>query len=143
MILKIKNLPVKILIVGVIKKGYSILMRNKFPGAGPYIETWYSFSADFVSGKEPSIVFKEYIKDFIGIDILPIKYLFWDTEVKKDYDGVKKQFIYLNIEFKYISGNILVPKDLKGIEWVSLKKLSSLDIVPPFVVLFKKLKYLK
>jgi hypothetical protein len=118
-------------------------MRKKFAGSKPYVETWYSFGAEFISGEDPLETFKNFIKGFAGIDISPTKHLSWDTETKEDHDGILKQFVYLDAEFKYLSGDLIVPEGLEKVEWIPLENLSQLDIVPPSVVLFKKLGYLK
>lgn len=133
----------KILIIGNIIKGNSVLMRKKFAGSEPYQETWYSFGVEFVPGEDPGEVFKKYTKGFTGIDISPVRSFFWDAEIKKDHDGIEKQFIYLNLECEYISGKPTIPKDYEKIEWIPIEKLSTIDIVPPSVIMFKKLRYLK
>lgn len=137
------NLPIKVLIIGTINKGPSVLMRKKFAGSKPYNETWYSFGCDFIDGKNPADTFTEFIKGFVGIDVFPIKNLSWDTEIKEDHDGIPKQFIYLEVEFEYLSGSLTLPEGLEKVEWIPIKNLSELDIVPPSVILFKKLGYLK
>ncbi len=138
-----QNIPTKILIIGNIKKDDSVLMRKKFVGSKPYEETWYSFGAEFIPGEEPLKTFKDFIKAFVGINISPTKQLSWDTETKEDHDGVLKQFVYLNAEFEYVSGELIVPENLEKVEWIPIQNLSQLDIVPPSIVLFKKLGYLK
>ena len=138
----LNNLPLKVLIIGNIKKGDAILMRKKFAGSKPYIETWYSFGCDFVSGEEPMTTFVNFIKTFVGINVAPVKYLFWDFETKEDIDGVLKQFIYLDAEFEYVSGEVMVLEGLEKVEWITISQLQNLDIVPPSVKLFKKLQYL-
>jgi len=137
-----KNLPLKILIIANIKKGDFILMRKKFKGSKPYAETWYSFGCDFILGQDPQFTFKTFIKSFLNIDVSFIKSLSWDLEIKNDIDGICKQFIYLDAEFKYISGDIIVPEGLEKVEWIPTNQLKNLDIVPPSVKLFKKLGYL-
>lgn len=131
----------KILIIGNIKKGNSILMRKKFAGSGPYKETWYSFGSEFIAGEDPSQTFKKYVKNFVGIEITPIRYFFWDTEIKKDHDGTEKQFIYLDLECEYASGEPLVPEDLEKVEWVPIEKLNTIDVVLPSVEMFQRLGY--
>lgn len=139
---ELPTMPIKLLIIGVIKRDDSILMRKKFAGSAPYDETWYSFGCDFISGVNPAITFAEYVRSFVGVTVAVQDHLSWDTEVKEDYDGVMKQFIYLNIECAYVSGDIVVPESLEKVEWVSLQNLENLDIVPPSIALFKKLGYL-
>jgi hypothetical protein len=136
-------MPTKILIIGNILKGSSVLMRKKFAGSEPYEETWYSFGAEFVPGEDPGETFKKYIKSFAGVDVSPVRNFFWDTETKKDHDGIKKQFIYLDLECEYISGEPTIPQGHEKIEWIPIEKLPSIDVVPPSVIVFKKLEYLK
>jgi len=131
----------KILIIGVIKKDNTILMRKKFPGSQPYKETWYSFGCEFVPGEAPEDTFQKYIKNLLSIDISPLRQLSWDTEKKSDYDGIEKQFIYLELEFSYVSGQHIVPSEFEDVQWIALEKLKDLDVVPPSVQLFKRLGY--
>jgi len=136
-------MAIKILIIGNILKGNSVLMRKKFAGSEPYLETWYSFGSEFVPGEDPGESFKKYIKVFAGIDISPVQNFFWDTEVKKDHDGIEKQFVYLDLECKYISGEPVIPKGHEKIEWIPIETLSKIDVVPPSVAMFQKLGYLQ
>ena len=69
------------------------------------------------------------------------KKISWDTEVKKDLDGIEKFFVYLDVECQYESGAIVVAEGIEKIEWVKLKDLYRYDIVPPSKTLFKKLGY--
>lgn len=133
----------KILIIGNILKDGSVLMRKKFAGSEPYEETWYSFGVEFVAGEDPGETFKKYIKDLVGVDVSPVQNFFWDTETKKDHDDTEKQFIYLDLECEYVSGEPVVPEGHEKIEWIPLEKLSTIDVVPPSVSMFKKLGYLK
>lgn len=109
----------------------------------PYQETWYSFGAEFAPGEDPGETFKKYIKGLAGVDVFPMRNFFWDTEIKKDHDGIEKQFIYLDLECEYISGEPTFPKGHEKIEWIPIEKISELDVVPPSVTMFKNLGYLK
>lgn len=117
-------------------------MRKKFAGSKPYVETWYSFGCDFVSGEEPMSAFIGFINNLVGINIVPVEYLSWDCEIKEDHDGIKKHFIYLDAKFDYIDGEIVVPEVLEKVEWIPVSRLGELDIVPPSVKLFRRLGYL-
>ncbi len=133
----------KILIIGNIIKGNSVLMRKKFAGSEPYQETWYSFGAEFVPGEDPGETFKKYIKGLAGVDVSPVRNFFWDTETKNDHDGIEKQFIYLDLECEYVSGEPITPVGHEKIEWIPIENLSAIDVVPPSVTMFKKFGYLK
>jgi len=137
------SLPVKILIVGNIRKGDSVLLRKKFHGAKPYIETWYSFGCELKPDESPKDTFIQYIKECLGIVVAPLNHLSWDSETKVDHDEIRKFFIYLEIECDYLSGKIAVPKDLEKVEFVPVSDLSKLDIVPPSMKMFKRLGYIK
>jgi len=131
-----------ILIIGLVKKGDSILLRKKPAGSKPYMETWYSPGTEFAPGKDPAQAFIEYLKNYVGITVRMTKQLPEDTEVKADRVGVVKQYNYLNFEFEYVSGELELPEDLEKIEFVPVDKLQRLDIVPPSVKMFKRLGYL-
>ena len=132
----------KILVIGVIKKEDGVLMRKKPDGSKPYKETWYLFGSEMNESESPEETFILWAKDNLGIDIKLVKHLGWDTEVKEDYDGAVKRFIYLDIEFGYVSGEPKVFKGAEKVEWVPINKLKDYDIVPPSVILFEKLGYL-
>lgn len=135
-------LPTKTLIIGVIKKDDSILLRKKFKGSKPYTETWYSFGTEYNPDETPADTFIQYIKETVGIDVRPTAELSQSTETKPDPDGIQKQFIYLNLECEYISGDISIPPDLETVAWIPLQQLAEIDIVPPSVALFKRLGFL-
>lgn len=136
------SLPVKILIIGNIKKNDSVLLRKKHAGSKPYKETWYSFGCEFSAGDNPADIFISYIKNYIEITISEGKKLFWDEEIKEDHDGIIKHFIYLVYEFYYVSGDIVVPKELEKVEFIKIEKLQNYDVVPPSVKLFRRIGYI-
>ncbi len=137
------TLPNKILIIGTIRKDESILLRKKFANSEPYKETWYSFGCEFVSGEDPADTFSKYINDSLGIAILSKKHLSWDTEIKTDHDGLAKQFVYLELEANYVSGEMQIPDGLEKVEFVAIDDLPDLDIVPPSVKMFRRIGYLE
>lgn len=134
--------PVKILVIGVVRNGDTVLMRKKPAGSKPYTETWYSFGCEFVPGEDIETSFSQYLIKYIGITVKPIKRLSWGAEVKEDHYGIPTQFIYLDVEFTYKAGEIRVPDELEKVEWVPIDALKELDIVPPSVALFKELGYI-
>jgi hypothetical protein len=137
------SLPIKILVIGNIKKDDAILLRKKFAGAKPYPETWYSFGCELKPEENPADTFVQYIKEYLGVIATPLNHLSWDFETKIDHDGAQKFFIYLEIECEYVSGDIRTPNELEKVEFVSFDDLSKLDIVPPSVKMFKHLGYIK
>lgn len=135
----------KVLNIAVIENDGKILMRKKPDGSQPYKETWYSFGGEIVDGKSPEEAAKEIVKLQTGINIKLRKNLSWDTEIKKDLDGEIKQFIYLDSLYDYVDGNLQIGKNqnIEKLEWIPIEDLRQYDIVPPSVILFKKLGYLK
>ena len=93
--------------------------------------------------EDPKETFAKYIENYLGITVSPSKHLSWDTEIKEDHDGIKKQFIYLELEVDCISGEIKVPEELEKIEFIPIDSLPNLDIVPPSVKMFKRIGYFK
>jgi hypothetical protein len=132
----------KILVIGVIEREDSILMRKKPDGSKPYKETWYSFGAESTGEDTPENIFKTWVFKELGIKIEIKKRLGWDTEVKVDHDGEIKNFVYLDILCEYISGETKIPDGAEKVEWIPKEELSSYEIVPPSITLFKKLGYL-
>lgn len=135
------DLPIKILIIGVIKKDNSILLRKKFKGSKPYKETWYLFGCETKENSDQTATFIDYAKNNLGVNLEFIRDLPEDTETKEDHDGVKKYFIYITKEFNYISGEPILPKDHEVIEFVNFEKLKELDIVPPARKVLKEVNY--
>lgn len=135
----------KVLNIAVIEHNGKILMRKKPDGSQPYKETWYSFGGEIIDGKNPEEAAKEIVKLQTGINIKLRKNLSWDTEIKKDLDGEEKQFIYLDSLYDYVDGNLIIGdnQNIEKLEWISIEDLEQYDIVPPSVILFKKMGYLK
>lgn len=132
----------KVLVIAVVKKENTILMRKKPEGSPPYSETWYLFGAEIVAGENPEEAIIEEIRLKSGITVSVNHRISWDIEVKNDLDGIEKFFVYLDIECEYESGEITVGEGIERIEWVKIEDLSRYDIVPPSRALFKKLGYL-
>lgn len=132
----------KILIVGIIQKDDSTLLRKKFPGSLPYKETWYSFGCDFQPDEDPRETYRSYLLEHVGIEVEVTRALSWNTEVKEDHDGETKRFVYLELECSYVSGDPRVPEGHESVRFVPQGELSSLDLVPPSVDMFRRAGYL-
>lgn len=130
------------MIIGVITNGNKVLMRKKSDGSLPYKETWYLFGGELTSSVSPKEAIQKQIEKQAGIKINLIKPLACDTEIKKDHDGIKKLFVYLDYLCEYVSGVLKPSADIERLEWVEINNLKDYDIVPPTKVLFKKLGYL-
>ena len=98
----------KILIIAVVVKDDSILMRKKPDGSLPYKETWYLFGAELESGKTIEDSIKDELLNKTGVKIELDKQLSWDTEVKKDLDGEVKQFVYLDVLCSFVFGDLKI-----------------------------------
>lgn len=133
----------KVLVIGIITDGTKILMRKKPEGSLPYKETWYIFGGQLTSDLIPEQAIKNQVKKQTSIDINFVKSLGWDTEVKKDLDGIEKQFVYLDCLCEYVSGELHPSPDIEKLEWVEIENLKNYDLVPPSKVLFRKLGYIK
>jgi len=135
----------KILNIAVIEHNGKILMRKKPDGSLPYKETWYLFGGEVNNGISPEEATKELVKLQTGINIKLRENLTWDTEIKNDLDGERKQFIYLDSMYDYIDGELKIGEDqnIEKLEWIPVEDLPKYDIVPPSIVLFNKLGYLK
>lgn len=132
----------KVLIVGVVKKDGTILMRKKPDGSPPYNETWYIFGAEATPDIHPDQAIINEVKSKSGINVSVTSKISWDTEIKHDLDGIEKFFVYLDVECEYVDGDIVVGEGIEKIEWVKPEDLASYDIVPPSRILFEKLGYL-
>lgn len=132
----------KVLIVGVVKKDGAILMRKKPDGSPPYKETWYIFGAEATPDMSPDETIKTEVLTKSGAHVRVTNKISWDTEIKNDLDGIKKFFIYLDIECEYESGDLQVASGIEKLEWVRPEDLAKYDIVPPSRILFQKLGYM-
>lgn len=132
----------KVLIVAVVEKDGAILMRKKPAGSSPYKETWYIFCAEAKSDISPDDSVKAEVLGKAGITISVKNKISWDTEVKKDLDGVTKFFVYLDVMCQYESGELRPGEGIEKLEWVRPENLDEYDIVPPSRILFEKLGYI-
>lgn len=132
----------KVLIIGIVKHDNAILMRKKPDGSLPYKETWYIFGAEGVAGENPETTLINHIIKTTGVTVAVSERLSWDSEVKKDLDGIEKLFFYLDTLCEYVSGELEITEGIEKLEWVPIKKLTEYDIVPPSRILFKKLGYI-
>lgn len=135
-------MPTKVLIIAIIKKGNTVLMRKKPDGSPPYKQTWYLFGAEATADQSPNEALKEHVRRQTGIEITIGKKFSWDSEVKNDLDGIEKFFVYLDVLCEYESGELTLSPGIEKLEWVEISNLSEYDIVPPSVEVFKKLDYL-
>ena len=118
-------------------------MRKKPEGSLPYNQTWYLFGGELTSDMTPQEAIKKQVKNQANIDINFVKSLDWDTEEKKDLDGIKKYFVYLNCLCEYDSGDLLPSSDIEKLEWIKTGDLINYDIVPPAKALLQRLGYLE
>jgi len=134
----------KVLNIAVIEYNGKVLMRKKPNGSLPYKETWYLFGGEVAEGQSPEEATIEIVKLQTGINIKLRKNLTWDTEIKNDLDGERKQFIYLDSMYDYVDGELKIGENqnIEKLEWIPIEKLSEYDIVPPSIILFEKLGYL-
>ncbi len=132
----------KILVIGVVRKGEEILLRKKPEGSLPYKETWYLFGGELTGDSIPEKAIQDQLEKQAGIKIKMIEQLSWDAEVKKDHDGERKLFVYLDCLCEYVSGKLKAAEGIERLKWVDTKELSKYDHVPPSRKLLKKLGYL-
>lgn len=140
----LNNLTEKTLIIAVIENDDAILMRKKPFGSEPYKETWYLFGCELISDQDNSTTLKNYLKTEFGVDVeVNGEQISFANEVKMDHDGIEKFFTYINMQCRYLGGTLVVPKGLERVDWVPKEKLANYDLVPPSVLLLKKLGYLQ
>jgi len=133
----------KTLIIAMVQNGNKVLLRKKPDGSPPYKETWYLFGGELVAGSKPEKILQNALKTQAGINIKLVKELGWDTEVKKDHDGVEKLFVYLDALCEYVDGELSPAPEIDKLEWVEIDNLKDYDLVPPSKKLFSKLGYVK
>src|SRR3989344_5903481 len=120
-----KNLTTKELIIAIIEKDDSILMRKKPEGSLPYKETWYLFGCEPINNQDNLTTLKNYLRAELGINVKVSNELIApDFEIKQDHDGIEKNFIYVNLRCKYIDGTPKIPKGAERVEWIPKDKLS-------------------
>ncbi|MDR1033027.1 MAG: NUDIX domain-containing protein [Candidatus Nomurabacteria bacterium] len=136
-------MKVKVLNIAVVEKNGAVLMRKKPDGSPPYSETWYLFGGEVADGISPEEATKEIVKKQTGADIELRENIGWDTEIKNDLDGERKQFIYLDSIWDHTGGDLVAGEGIEKVEFVPIEKLGDYDIVPPSRTLFEKLGYIK
>ena len=136
------GMETKVLIVAVVEKDGAILMRKKPAGSPPYKETWYIFGAEAKSDTSPDDLVKAEVFGKAGVLVTVKNKISWDTEVKKDLDGITKFFVYLDVMCEYESGELRAGEGIEQLEWVRPENLDEYDIVPPSRILFEKLGYI-
>ncbi len=132
----------KVLIVGIVRQGNTVLMRKKPDGSPPYAETWYIFGAELLPGLDPDTAIKAQVRLQAGIEISVAEKFSWNTEVKNDLDGIEKQFVYLDVLCDYVTGDIVASEGIERLEFISTSQLHDYDVVPPSVDVFKKLGWM-
>jgi len=139
----IDSMQTKVLAIAVVKKDDAILMRKKPDGSPPYKETWYLFGVEITPGVNLDQALIDEIRMKSGISVKVKKKLSWDTETKNDLDGIKKFFVYLDVECEYVDGDIRVAEGIEKIEWVKPEDFDKYDLVPPSKTLFQSLGYMR
>ena len=138
------NLLTKELIIAVIEKDDTVLIRKKPAGSPPYEETWYLFGCEPIAEQDNPTTLKNYLKTELDIDVdVSNELIPSDFEIKQDHDGIEKNFIYINLHCKYLGGEPKTPKGVERVEWIPKDKLTEYDIVPPSTKLFKTLRWLQ
>jgi len=133
----------KVLLVAVVEnENGDVLLRKKPDGSPPYKETWYIFGAELTAGEPLEALVTNHIRKQAGITVKIRERKMWDTEVKNDLDGIRKQFVYLDLICDYVEGELTLSEGVEKLEWVPKVKLGEYDNVPPSIELFKKLGYL-
>jgi NUDIX domain len=132
-----------VLVIGVIKKGNSVLLRKKPKGSPPYKETWYVFGGE-INGKSqnPEKILAYVLKNQAGINIRPIEHIGWDVEVKQNHRGKKTYYVYVDYLCRYVSGKLIAGNGIERLEWVPIPKLKKYDLVPPSRKLFRRMGYI-
>lgn len=132
----------KKVIIAVVENENRVLLRKKPEGSPPYQETWYLFGTEEIAGEDISRTIVSYLKDEVGIETEFVKENGKDEETKQDHDGETKHFVYTDVLCKYKSGEPRIPTGVERVEWIEKENLKNYDLVPPSVVLFKKIGYL-
>lgn len=133
----------RVLIVAVVERDDMVLMRKKPDGSPPYDETWYIFGVAATPEVPVDKAITEEVRVKAGVDIAVRDKVSWDTEIKRDTDGVEKFFVYLDVICEYTGGELVAGDGVERLEWVDKARLDEYDIVPPSRVLFQKLGYME
>ena len=131
------------MIIGVVKKGNSILLRKKPEGSPPYKETWYLFGGELdLANPNPEKVLKTALKKQAGIEIKITHRVGWDMETKPNHKGNMTFYIYLDYLCEYVSGELVPEQGIEKLEWIPIRKLFNYDLVPPSRTLLQEIGYL-
>ena len=136
-----QDLPIKKLLMAVIKKDTAVLMRKKPAGSPPYSETWYLFGCEKDPMKDDTETLAEYLFNTLGIVVNNFSETGQEGEIKEDHDGITKQFVYINFTCTYKAGEIKTPAGLEKVAWILKDELARYDIVPPAIILLRAIGY--
>ena len=110
----------RIVVVGLIRKGYQVLLGQKHPGKGPYPDTWHLPGGGVELEKENTeeAVIRE-IKEETNLTVKNLKRVVWDTDIEPDKHGEPTYYIFLQYVCDYESGKLVPGDDMYHFEWVN------------------------
>ncbi len=133
----------RVCVVGIIKKGDSILLGRKAPGKGPYPDTWHIPGGGIKLGEETceQAISREILEE-TGISVKNLKKVGWSTDIEPNKHGVETYYIFLIYEAEYDSGELQANDDLIHIEWVKISELKTKNLNRPTEKYFKSLGFI-
>lgn len=124
--------------VAVVKDGDKVLLRKMNPRKSPYNQLWALFGGRIFDDGSVADALNSELSTRWGFTVRIDERLWWDEEIKIDYDSEEKRFIYLDVICSLTSG---APRPGEGelLEWVSELDLEQYDLNPPTRILIDRL----
>lgn len=133
----------RVIVVGLIENGDSILVGKKSDGVGPYPNTWH-IPGGGVNLEEETLeeALKREMFEEAGIEIEDIEPIGFDEDYENDKHGETTHYVFLDFKATCSSENVSAGDDMKSLQWVKKEELKNLNLNKPTKKLLQKLKYL-
>ncbi len=128
--------------VAIVKNGESILLRKMDPAKSPYKQLWALFGGRVEGDESITEALNKELMARWNFTVSIDEKLWWDEEIKIDFDSEDKHFIYLDAICTVESGEPHPVNENETLEWVPITKLKEYDINPPTKVLLQRLGFL-
>jgi 8-oxo-dGTP pyrophosphatase MutT (NUDIX family) len=130
----------KVCASAVIKKGDFYLFGKKAKDVGPYPNKWLIIGGGVKLGEETiEEALRREIKEEANIEVTNLRKLGFREDFRMK-NGVETQFIFLDFQADYLSGEEAPGDDIVELRWVHKDKICELELSEPSIKLFKKLK---
>ncbi|MCM2325335.1 MAG: NUDIX domain-containing protein [Candidatus Woesearchaeota archaeon] len=133
------EMPFRVAVSAVIRKGDYYLFGKKAEGAGPYPDKWLIIGGGIRLGKETiEEALRREIREEANIEVKNLAHLGFEEDFRKK-KGILTHFIFLNFMAEYGSGEERPGDDIVELRWVHKDEIKELDVCEPSLKLFSDL----